>query len=296
MLTFGQLISGTQDLIGDYSVDSLAGIKRNLNIANKKLNSLLRRYATRTSKTTDTVANQTYYQLPEDCVRVTGVVVIRDGKEYPLTEVADETMWRNINLTQYAMSDLPGLFFVRGLDEIGIYPATSDATEDGLEVYYEPRQPQLTKDDFESGTVTVAQGSQTITHSDAGFSQDMVGRYFQTTDGDGLWYKIGGFTSTSVLTLEQYYQGMSGSGRNFIIGEAPIIPEEYHESLMDYAAWRHYLGRKDRQTAADFQNLWVGAIEEMQENYGNKTSSMVLDDIPTMENTSIFQLPPNNIT
>lgn len=296
MFTFGQLISGTQELTGDYSLDSLAALKRRLNTANKKVNAIVRRYVTRTSKTTDTVAGQVYYQLPEDCVRVSGVIVIRDGKEYPLTEVADETTWRQINLTQYAMSDLPGLFFVRGMDEVGIYPATSDATVDGLEVYYEPRQPQLTKDDFTTGTVTVAQGSQLINHSGTGFSQDMIGRYFQTTDGDGLWYRISGFNSTSQLVLEQYYQGMSGSGRAFIIGEAPIIPEEYHESLMDYAAWRHFLGRKDKQTADTYKDLWDAAIEELQENYGNKTTSMVLDDIPTGELGSIFQLPPNNIT
>jgi len=295
MFTFGQLISGTQELTGDYSAESLARIKRNLNTANDKINAIIKRHVTRTSKTTDTVADQIYYQLPEDCVRVTGVNIVRDEKTYPLVEVASEYQWQQILLNGFPVSDLPGMFFVKGMDEIGVYPATSEATENGLEVYYEPRQPQLTKDDYTTGTVTVALGSQLINHSAAGFSQDMIGRFFQTTDGDGLWYRIGGFNSTSQLVLEQYYQGASGSGRSFIIGEAPIIPSEYHESLQDYAAWRHFLGRKDKTTADDYKSFWDAAIDEIQEVYGNKTSSAVLDDVPIDEIGSVFNLPPNNI-
>lgn len=296
MLTYGQLITEVQDVTGDYSDETLVAFKRNLNIANRKINALIKRYVTRTSKTTDTVANQQYYQLPEDCIRVSGVVVTVGTRQIPLIEVADETAWDRINLNNFSLGGVPGYFFVRGIDEIGIWPKPSQGEENALKVYYEPRQPQLIKDDFTAGTVTVTEGSQTITHSGTGFSQDMVGRVFQTTDGDGLWYRISGFTSTSVLTLEQYYQGQSGSGRNFIIGEAPIIPEEYHLSLVDFAAWRHYLGRKDKDTARDFQSLWESAIDEIQETYGNKTTSGVIDDVPSDLGGSMFYLPPNNIT
>lgn len=295
MLTFGQLVQGTQALVGDTSTDSVAQIKQSINMANSKVSALMRRYFTRMSKTTGIVANQQYYQLPEDAVRVTGVVVSINGINYPLEEVIDEMMWRKVNLTTTGTIVIPTYYFVRGNNEIGLWPRPSQTTANALEVFYEQRQPRLTQDDFTTGTVTVAQNSQSITHSGTGFSQAMVGRYFQTTDGDGLWYRIGGYTSSSVLTLEQYYQGTSGSSRTFIIGEAPIIPEDYHESLIDYACYRYFLARKDVKVAGEFKNLWDSAMEEMQEAYSNKTSNEVIEDVDSYL-YNVFNVPPNPMT
>lgn len=281
MLTFTQLVTAIQEITGDADTANTPGFKRSINIGMQKYMATMRRYWTRTSKTADLVASQQYYQFPQDAIRVTGVVVTNGGNPYPLQPMTSESQWRRLNVNASLGFAFPGYFFVRGQDEVGIWPIPSAAATSGLEIYYEPRTVNLTQDDYTTGTVTVTNGSQTVTHSAAGFTNRMVGRYFQTTDNtDGLWYKITAFVDASNLTLENYYQGISGSGVNFLIGECPPFPEEYHESLIDYAAYRYFLDRKEIAVANEYKSLFDESLMQCKETYSSKVTGSVINTIP----------------
>lgn len=257
----------------------------------------MQRYFTRKSQTTNLVADQQFYQLPEDCIRVTGVVVTDASIEYPVEPMASELEWRALNSNNAGTVQIPRFFFVRGKDEIGLWPAPASNVTNGLEVYYEPRERDMSQDDYTTGTVTVTNASATITHSGTGFSQNMVGRYFRTTDGsEGLWYRISAYVSTSELTLENVYEGISGSGRTFIIGEAPQIPEEYHESLLDFVAYRFYLRRRDVAVAQQFKSLFDGALDDAKQRYASKTTNKVIHRRQYYRFDSPFTRPPDNFS
>ncbi len=280
MLTLTQLVAGAAEVTGDTDTTVAGYFKRAINTGMQKYMATMRRYWTRSSKTADLVASQQYYQFPTDAIRVTGVVLTNGGQPYPLQPMTSENQWRRLN-TAVAGFTFPGYFFVRGSDEIGIWPIPSSAVVAGMEIYYEPRTVNLTQDDFTTGTVTVTNGSTTITHSAAGFTAKMVGRYFQTTDNsDGLWYKISAFIDASNLTLENYYQGISGAGTAFLIGECPPFPEEFHESLIDYAAYRYYLDRKDVGVAAEYKSLFDESLMLCKETYSSKVTGSVINTIP----------------
>jgi hypothetical protein len=144
--------------------------------------------------------------------------------------------------------------------------------------------------------VTVTNGSATITHSGTGFTEDMVGRYFYVTDGsDGYEYQIVDYTSSSVLTLENVYEGVSGAGREFLIGIVPDIPEEYHDSIIDYCIGRLYLRRSDTKKANEFLARYEAAVNECKEAYSSPTSDDVLEDLGA-STLNIFDTPPNVLT
>ena len=62
-----------------------------------------------------------------------------------------------------------------------------------------------TTDDYSTGTISVTNGSATITGSGTTFTADMVGKKIRV-DGENPFYRIKTFTSTTVLVLEQPFQ------------------------------------------------------------------------------------------
>lgn len=297
MITLTQLYQGAQEVTGDTDTGTIAYFKRAINVGMQKYMAIMRRYWTRASKVADLVASQQYYQFPQDAIRITGVVVTSGGISYPLEPVTSEMQWRRLNIQTAGTVVIPTYYFVRGQDEIGLWPTPSTATSSGLEIYYEPKVVNLTQDDYTTGTVTVTNGSQTITHSGTGFTAKMVGRYFQTTDNsDGLWYKVTAYIDTSNLTLENYYQGISGAGTTFLIGECPPFPEEYHESLIDYAAYRYFLDRKDIGVASEYKALFDAAVAQCRETYASKITSSIITNAFDDDVWSPWGLPPTSIS
>ena len=231
----------------------------------------------RRSKFANIVADQQYYQMAKDALR-TLEVVIHDGSIHqPLIQVPDETTWRYLNSTSQT-AGIPTHFFIRGSDEIGLYPTPSGALTRGLEQVYEPRHIDFSEADTITGTVTVDQGDATIVHSSTSFTAKMAGQGFQVTDGtDREWYRVQTFTDTSNMELDQLYQGESGGGRTFRIGQVMYLPDEFLEAPTDYSMYRHYLRQNDRAAAADFKALFEDALKRIRAQYGKKTSSAIIN-------------------
>lgn len=298
MLTFTQAYQRTIDLtaVGTDQI-SIPNFKTDVNQAIRIFANSARRYWTRVEKTTDLVASQQYYTMPEDCVRVNQVTIIANGFNYPLKEIASEYNWNKINVLPTATLNVPQKFFVRGRNEVGLWPRPSATTTAGLRVSYEPRMPDLSIEDVTTGTVTVTNGQTIVTASAAQFNQNMLGSYYTTTDGtDGLWYKIVAVNSTSSITLENYYQGISGSGRNYLIGEVPDFPEDYHMALVYYATYNFFLKRKDLAVAEQYLTMFNNMVTAYKQTYSSKTTGIVITDDNWNQSYNLFTLPPNAIS
>lgn len=270
--TFQQLYEEVQSGTQSSSSTELILIKRDANVATQRFKSVMTRPWSRIAKKADTVANQQDYQLPRSVLRPSGVDYLEGSTYYPLMEIGSELNWNKINAS-FTINGTPRFFFPKGKDVISIYPIPSEAVTEGLKVYYEPKQPRMISPDFTTGTVTVTNGSATINHSAAGFTPDMVGRYFYVTDGtDGNDYQIVDYVNTSNLVLENFYEGTSGAGKAFVIGVVPDIPDEYQPAIIDYCMARFFLRRGDRKSAADFMSLFMSSLDECKETYASPTS------------------------
>lgn len=295
MMTFPQIISEIQGATGRKGADELLLIKADVVTATKRFKSVMRRPWSRLSKKADTVADQQDYQLPMVVQRVMGVSYKYGDNYFPLTEVGSEQKWERLNAVPSATIGIPRFFYPKAKHIISIYPTPGEEVVEGLKVSFEARQGDIYSDDYTTGTVTVTNGSTTLTHSAAGFTQAMVGRYFHVTNGnDDNWYQIVDYVDTSTLTLGNYYEGISGSGTTFEIGITPDIPEEYHKSIVYYGVGQVYL-RRDPKKAVDFMVLFKADLDECKELYSSPTSN---DNIPNLSNTAlnVFDIPPSVLT
>lgn len=298
MITFTQLYTRVMDVIGVNSATStqdLTNAKQDINHALRLFKNSSRRYWTRKEVTTNLVAGQQYYTFPEDMVRITEVKANTGGYNWPLVQVDSEALWNRFNVIPSNTVIVPQFYFIRGRNEIGLYPTPSVDQTAGLIVSYEPRMVDMSLDDTTSTTVTVANGTNTVTSPSTPFSTNMNGMYFSVTDGtDGNWYPVIGATATT-LTLENYYQGISESSAACIIGLVPDIPEEYHLGLVYYAAYQFYLKRNENANATLYKGLFEDLLAQFVKAYAAKTTGIVQK--PLTDNIfNIFWLPPNVIS
>jgi hypothetical protein len=278
MLTFLDQLNIARKTAGVSDVTTVAALKRDINAGTARFLAKLDRPITRQSRFTNIVANQQYYQIPEDAIRVTKAKVANSNNNWrSMTEVPDEETW--INLNSNNQTGDPTSFFVKGADEVGLYPIPSQAVTSGFELVYEPKHVLLTADDYTTGTISATNGSNAIVGVGTTFTAKMASGLYvlQITDGsDGNYYKITGYTDATHITLENYYQGITGSLLAYRIGQVSRIPEEYQEAPVDYALFRYFLGEGEDKKAVLHKSLWENSLKDAEDVYGKSTSNQII--------------------
>lgn len=263
-----------QQIANDFSAASLVIAKRDINEGGAMFLNRLGRKFNKEYLTANIVLNQQYYQMSSSTLRISEIKVLSGSNYYTPELVASEEEWNDLNAITVTGA-VPMKYYIRGFNEIGLHPIPSANVTSGLVVSYEPQHVDLTQDDFTTGTITVSNSAVAITHSGTSFTPQMVGRWLQVTDGtDGKWYKIGSYISTSVLNLENYYEGISGAGRTFRIGEVMKIPNAYQDAPVYYALDRFYLTQNDMRTAPIYQQRFDMKVKSAKEAYARSTSRM----------------------
>ena len=272
MLTFQDQYRMAQQITGDDTAAQLLIFKRDINEGGAMFLNRLGRKFNRKYKTTNLVGDRQYYQFPSDVIRVSDVRCLHGTFYYSPELITDEDEWNRLNAITFT-GNYPLYYFIRGFNEIGLYPVPSSNVTNGLSISFEPQHVELTQDDLTTDTVTVVNGAVDITHDGTAFSPQMVGRYFQVTDGtDGKWYRIASYVSPSALNLENYYEGIGGAGRTFRIGEVMAIPEAYQDAPVYYAVDKFYLTQNSQDIAAQFSNRFDMKVRSAKETYGRSTS------------------------
>lgn len=307
MITWTNLYQRASDMTGislTANLQDVTNIQMDINQGLKLFKNASRRYWTRAEKSAGLVANQQYYLLPADLVRITEVKVISNGLTFPLTQIDSEAIWNKQNIIPSMTINLPLYYFIKGNGEIGLWPVPSQTTANALVVSYEPRLQDMSVDDVTSAinssgntvTATVLAGSTTVTFSASIISANMVGRWFTVNDGtDGNWYQIGIFDSSASFELVGDYQGISGSSHTFVIGQAPDIPEDYHLGLVYYATYQYYLKRSDNESAMLYKSLFEDLLNQYKEVYAAKSTGQVQNDMGNI-GYNILTIPPTNLS
>lgn len=298
MITFNQAYIRAADIVGisiTTNSNALTNLKADINQGLRIFKNASRRYWTRKEATTNLVANQQYYTFPEDMVRITTVRVTSGGLTLPVTLVDSEEMWNRINLIPSMTVGIPTTGFIRGKNELGLYPIPSVNATNGLIVSYEPRLKDMSIDDT-TPSINPTNGSVTVAATGSIFNSKMVGMSLQVTDGsDGNWYPIVGYTSPTSITIENVYQGPTATGVASLIGQVPDIPEDYQLGMVYYAAYNYYLKRKDGETASEYKALYQDLLNQYIEAYAAKTTGQVLQSLDNYQ-YNMFGLPPMNVT
>ncbi len=264
----------------------------NMTWALEELNQSLRYLTTKyyfneRAYTTLTVANQQFYNLPPQVKKLINITVLIGSTLWQPRECPSREYWSYLNTITF-QQDYPSFFFVFN-GQVGLWPVPS-SSGNTITMNYKTRIVDLSMQDVTdvtSGqTISITTNTTTVTAIGAAFKQWMAGQWlrvpFSTTDstnGDNQWYQIDSVTSSTVLVLKNAYTGATVTGASFTIGQAPLLPEDYQDLPLYRMAYLYYTTRTSNQDKATlYQNLYDRGLKELDDEYGSKTTSVILPD------------------
>lgn len=293
MITWQEAYTKFETISGSTNSTDLAQAKQDMNIGYKRFNAAIARYFTRKQAFTNLVASQQYYQTPIDAIRVANVSITLASStlQFPLQQIRSEDEWRNMNVFPYSSTYIK-YYFVYGNDQIGLFPIPSTTVTNGLRYVYQPQDIDLSKDDYSTGTVTITNGSTTVTGVGTSWTQAAHGNMqFQVTDGsDGNWYEILSVSSTTSLTLKTPYVGPSVAAVAYRLGQMFIFPGEYDDVPIDYALSRFWESRNNPARAKYHKENYQEAVTDAIEKYASSSLSNVITEED--EGYNLWYAPP----
>ncbi len=226
------------------------------------------------------VADQYQYTLSPQFGKLKEVMWVDGTTETPLTEVTSWNEW-NRRRTSVATAKPSHYMIVKGNSgptqwQLWLHPTPSESSKT-IRVTASRRVKDLSASDYTTGTVTVTAASTTITGSGTTFTAAMAGRAIKLPDG--YWYDIASFTSTTVITLASAYEGATAAAQTFIVGDVPLIPEEYQMGIVHGALAEWWPKKRQQEDAAyhnALYNVVIGAIEGDQKD--KSTQQIMRDD------------------
>jgi hypothetical protein len=278
------------------NADALLQAYEDWNTGYHLFNDDLARYYTQEQQFCNLVDGQFIYQTPIDCVRVLSITAqVTPSYEPPLTEVKSEAAWRRLVSIKTINGSYLTDYRVMGSDKVAVYPTPSQSLQTGFRFIYQPQDHDLAFDDVSTNgygpiaginqTVTVTNGSPTVTATGSPFTADMAGWWFQLTNvTDNTWYQIASAT-TSVLTLKSTFAGTSGSTLAFRVGQLSIIPQSYGDAPMHYALGMYFAAEGNDQRAAvhlgdpeTSPGLFYQMLERCRAAYSSANESSIITD------------------
>lgn len=250
----------------------VADFNQNLSARYQMVLAKMADYKTQKQYTSTTVASQALYPYPAGMVNFETVVITIGSLNYPLQVINAQWNWDIYNAIPFQPTTFPQFVFP-DTDGYRIWPVPSDAWP--ITFNYHWRDRSLSIADYTDGTIAVTANSAAIVGTATTFTQAMVGRWFSVTDptavGQGYWYRVVSVTDTTHATLYRPYQGTTGSGYSYVIGESFEIPEEGHMAIVQGAVADFYANLKnDESSAARWENrFWTGDPSNPTRKFGD---------------------------
>lgn len=253
-------------------------------------------YFNERSYTTTTTASTQFYNLPPQVKKIINMTITIGSVVWQPRECPTRQYWDALNVITFTQ-DFPSFFFVYN-GQIGIYP-TPASSSNTITMNYKTRVPDLSQVDYNTGTVAITNGSATVTGSGTTFTKAMAqGGWLRVShsgtdaaNGDNQWYEISSWTSATVMTLKNVYSGATVTGGSYTIGEMSILPEDYQDLPLYRMGLIYYTTRFPDATRAEFyKSLWEEGEARLNEEFGSKTSSVILTDTDTpIINPNLYQ-------
>lgn len=236
--------------------------------------------------TDTTVANQQAYNLPYNYERLNTVTVTIGTYKYPIQEVPNRDYWDKLQLTTAYTSGYQQWYYIDA-GQIYFWPKPS-SNGNTITYNYKVLVKDLSQADVTAGTATFTNSSATVTGSGTSWTSAMIGRYIKC-NADGYWYKISAVATTTSLTINKNYNGTTSSGASYTIGEMPIIPEAYHQDLVNYATYQYWSLQNDGTDRAEqYRLMWEAAKTRALADRGNKTTNVWIRPEEPINNPNLF--------
>lgn len=108
--------------------------------------------------------------------------------------------------------------------------------------------------------------------------------------GDNEWYQIQSIQSATSLTLVNPYQGETCTGANYVIGQMPLLLEDFHDIPVYKPALIYFSTIQPNEAkASEARNLYKEGIERLNVYCGQKSLNVNLNPPRQMRNPNLFQ-------
>lgn len=271
----------------------------NINWAMEVINDSIRYLVTKyyfneRTYTTTTVASTQFYNLPPQVKKLINLTVSIGGVLWSPKECPSREFWDSLNVITFTQ-DFPSWFFVYN-GQVGIWP-TPSSSGNTITMNYKTRVRDLSQANYSTGTVSITSATANVTGFSTVWTQSMDDQWFKVSfsstdaaNGDNQWYQIDSITDSTHLVLKNPYTGASVTGGSYIIGEASILPEDYQDLPLYRMGYIYYTTRFPDATRAQlYKGLWEDGLKALDEEYGAKTTNVVLPDTDaTIQNANLF--------
>lgn len=107
--------------------------------------------------------------------------------------------------------------------------------------------------------------------------------------GDNNWYQISTINTDTSITLLNNYQGATVSGGSYVIGQMPLILEDFQD-LIVYGPLVKYFStiNKDETKASEFKQMRSEGIRMLDDYCGTKSLNVNLANPPVGENPNLY--------
>jgi hypothetical protein len=285
-----------QRVINNSAADNLTWGMEQINDANRYL--ISKYYFNERTYTVPggTVGQTQFYNLPPQIKKLINLTITIGSVVWQPKECPTRQDWDALNV-QVFYNDFPLYFFVYN-GQVGIWP-TPSSNGNVITMNYKTRITDLSQPDYSVGTVSVTTNTATITGSGTTWTKAMAENGWiriahsatDSANGDNQWYQISSVNSATSITLMNNYTGATVAAGTYTLGQVSILPEDYQDLPLYRMALIYYTTRFPDPTRAGFyQKLYDTGEEKLNEEYGSKTSSIILTDVPLpVMNPNLFQ-------
>lgn len=266
---------------GSTDTNLLAYFKLRLGTRYKTMLALLGSYINEKPKTATTVASQQFYHLPAGVINIEAATIQINTNFYTPLQVIDSLDYWNYLNQLVLTGPYPRAIFPRQ-DDFGLWPIPASALTITLNAHMSDRN--LSVADYTTGTVSISQNSQLLTGVNTVWTAAMIGRYFhmndETQQGQGKFYRIGGYSGATGLTLESSYNDTTVAGKTYRICQMPELPTELHSCLEAGLVADYYSGPKsDTAKATWFNNTYYTGDGNNNDRVGRNVKGGLLGAI-----------------
>ncbi len=251
--------------------------------------------------TIDTVGVQAY-PIPATVSKIKNGTITVGQLVYTPAPVQSIQEWTMLNALPYT-SDIPNHFYIYN-SQVLFWPIPS-TTGNVITFNYKGRVPDLSIADYTTGTLSsIAVGDTQVTGvgttwsaiAPTGVDVSFLNLFLKVTppSGDGIWYPIQRFESTTSLTLLTPIQNApSATAAAYVIGQLPLLSEDFHDMLV-FGALEVYFASilNDDKAAQKYGTLYRTRLDLLEAYAGSKSVNVDLGAQTIPRNPNLYTFAP----
>lgn len=240
------------------------------------------------------------YNIPPQVSKIKNDTITVGQLVYTPAPVQSIQEWTMLNALPYT-SDIPNYFYIYN-NQVNFWPIPS-TSGNIITFNYKARLADLSFADYTGGTLSgIAVGSNSITG--VGTNWNSTALFPLNTDltlfnlflkitppsGEGIWYQIQSFQSNTALTLVQSIQNApSGTATAYVIGQLPVLQEDFHDALVFGALKIYYSSIVDNDKSyKKYSGEYQTRLDLLESYAGTKSVNVDLGSQPVPNNPNLY--------